>query len=61
MELDEVTSSFGFWILGGGAAMATILGYIWSKKMEWVPMPIWQLILIIIVEFIAAAFFVMKE
>ena len=39
MELDEVTSSAGFWLLGGGAATATIMGYIWSKKMEWIPLP----------------------
>jgi len=61
MDLDEVTGSFGFWALGGGAAIATIMGYIWSKKMEWIPLPLWQLILIIVVEFAAAAFFVMRE
>jgi len=61
MELDEVTSSFGFWALGGGAAIATILGYIMSKRMEMVAMPLWQLVVIILVEFVAAAFFVMRE
>jgi len=61
MELDEVTSSFGFWALGGGAAIATILGYIMSKRMDMVAMPLWQLVVIILVEFVAAAFFVMRE
>ena len=61
MELDELMGSLGFWLLGGGAAIATILGYIMSKKMDMVMMPLWQLILIIVVEFVAAAFFVMRE
>jgi len=61
MELDEVTSSFGFWALGGGAAIATILGYIMSKRMDMIAMPLWQLVVIILVEFVAAAFFVMRE
>jgi hypothetical protein len=61
MELSEVTNSPGFWLLGFGAATATILGYIASKKMDLMPLPLWQLILIIIVEFAAAAFFVARE
>jgi len=61
MELDEVFSSFGFWALGGGAAIATVMGFILSKKWEIAAMPLWQLIVIIAVEFVAAAFFVMKE
>jgi len=61
MELSEVTGSFGFWALGGGAAIATLLGFIASKRMDLIALPIWQLLLIIAVEFVAAAFFVMKE
>ena len=57
----EVFEEPGFWILGGGAVIATILGYIWSRKMDWIPLPFWQLIIIIIVEIIAAAFFASRE
>ena len=57
-QLDlEILEEPGFWILGGGAVIATIIGYIWSRKMEWIPLPLWQLILIIVVELVAAAFF----
>ena len=61
MELDEVTSSSAFWLLGAGGTAATILGYIASKKMEMVSMPLWQLAIIILVIWGASAFFVMKE
>jgi len=50
----------GFWILGGMAVAATIVGYIMSKRMEWVALPLWQLIVIIVVEIIAAAIFTLK-
>jgi len=61
MDLDEVTGSPGFWLLGLGATAATVMGYVASKKMDMVSMPIWQLILIIGVEWVASAFFVMRE
>lgn len=60
-QLDlEILEEPGFWILGGGAVIATIAGYIMSRNMGWMPLPWWQLIIIIIVELVAAAFFVSR-
>jgi len=61
-QLDlEILEEPGFWILGGGAVAATLIGYIWAKKMEWVPMPFWQLLVVLVVELIAAAFFASRD
>ena len=57
----EILEGPRFWLLGGGAVIATIAGYIWSRKMDWIPLPWWQLIIIIVVELIAAAFFASRE
>jgi len=57
-QLDlEILEEPGFWILGGGAVAATVIGYIASRKMGWVPIPLWQMGVLIIVEVIAAAVF----
>jgi len=61
MDIEETLASPGFWLLGGGAVAATMIGYIWSKKQEWVALPLWQLIILIIVELLAAAFFAAQE
>ena len=54
-QLDmDVLSEPAFWILAGFSVSATLLGYIMSKKMEWVPLPIWQLLIILIVEVVAS-------
>ena len=56
VEFDEILNSPGFWLLGGGAVAATILGWKMSAGMgasfTW-----WQLLIIIVVELGAAAFF----
>jgi hypothetical protein len=46
----ELLSDPGFIILGGGAVLATVLGYIWGLKMGWDSFPIWQLLIIIAAE-----------
>jgi len=57
-QLDlEILEEPGFWILGGGAVVATVIGYILSRNMGWTPIPIWQLIVLIVAELVAAAFF----
>ena len=61
MDLGEVFESPGFWLLGGGAVTATILGYMMSKKMDMPPLPIWQLAVLIAVELAAAAFFAARD
>ena len=61
-QLDlEILEEPGFWLLGGGAVFATILGYIMSRKMEWIPIPLWQMGILIIVELVAAAFFASRS
>jgi len=53
----EVITSAGFVILAALAISATVLGYIWGKKMGYDTFPAWQLILIIGVELVASYFF----
>jgi len=60
MELDEVAGSPGFWLLGAGGTIAVLMGYIMSKKMDMVAMPIWQVAIVILVIWAASAFFVMR-
>jgi len=57
----EILEEPGFWILGGGAVAATMIGYIMSRKMGWIPIPIWQLGILLLVEIAAAAFFVSRS
>ena len=61
LDLSEVLENPGFWLLGGGAVIATMIGYIASKKMDLMPLPIWQLAILILVELIAAAFFASRD
>jgi len=60
-QLDEIVDNPAFWLLGGGAVIATIFGYIISKRAGWEVLPLWQMGVIIIVELIAAAFFALRE
>jgi len=50
----------GFVILACMAVGATVLGYIIGKKSDLPSMPVWQLILIIVVEIIASYFIVQR-
>ena len=61
MDFDEILESPAFWILGGGGLIAEILGYIWAKKMEWTPMPFWQLLVMMLGTLVAAAFFATRD
>jgi len=60
-QIDEVLGSPVFWLLGGGAVAATVLGYILGKKWGIDSFPLWQLGIIIIGELVAAAFFALRE
>jgi len=61
MELDEVLSSPGFWLLGIGGLSAEILGYTWSRNAGMDIMPFWQLMVMMLVTLAAAAFFGSQE
>jgi len=58
---EGVTDSPGFWILGAGGTAMVILGYIMSKRMELMAMPIWQVAIMVLVIWGAAAFFSMSR
>ena len=61
MDIEEIFESPGFWLLGGGGTIATVMGYIWSRNQGWQVLPIWQLIIIIITILVASAFFGTRE
>lgn len=61
MDIDEITESPAFWLLGGGGVAAELLGYIISKRMHMMVLPIWQLLIILIGTVIIAAIFALKE
>ena len=60
-QIGEIFDNPAFWLLGGGAVIATVIGYIVSKKAGWEALPLWQMGIIIIVELIAAAFFATRD
>jgi hypothetical protein len=57
----EILMSVPFLVLFGFSFTATILGYIMGNKWGLPSLPIWQLIAIIVVEFIASYFFVARQ
>ena len=61
MELGELTESPGFWLLDVGGTAAIVLGYIMSKRMDLVAMPLWQVGAMVLVVWGAAAFFAMQN
>jgi len=61
MEIDDLIENPAFWILGGGGVAMELLGWIWSKRMGWVAMPFWQLLVMMLGTLVAAAIFANKE
>lgn len=59
--IEEALDSPGFWILGGGAVTAELLGWIMSKRAGWEALPFWQLALLMLGTLIASAFFATRE
>ena len=59
--IEEALESSAFWILGGGALIAEILGYIIAKKSGLEIFPLWQFIIVIIGTLVAAAWFATKD
>lgn len=54
--LEDALSSPGFYILGGGAVVATVIGWTMSRSFG-ASLPLWQLLVIVVVELIVAALF----
>lgn len=61
MVFDDILDNPAFWLLGGGAVIAEVLGFIIAKKNDLDVFPVWQFILVIIGTLIAAAFFATRE
>lgn len=59
--LEEAMEKLGFWIMIGGGTAAILLGWIGSKKAGWMTLPLWQVIVMIIVVFIASVFFATRD
>lgn len=59
--IEEALESPGFYILGFGGSIMAILGWMMSKNMGWTPLPLWQLIVMVVVILIASAFFATKD
>jgi hypothetical protein len=61
MGLEDALETEGFWILGGVGTAMVILGWIMSKKMDMVSLPLWQMAIVIAVIWIASAFFAGRD
>lgn len=59
--IDELMESPAFWMLGGGAIIAELLGWLYSRNHLDYSMPIWQLIIMMLGTLGAAAYFALKE
>ena len=55
--IEEALETPGFYILAGLGVGAEVLGFIMAKSMGWMPMPLWQLIIIMVGTIAASAFF----
>jgi hypothetical protein len=58
---EEALESEGFWILGGVGTAMVVLGWIMSKKMDMVALPLWQMAILILVIWIASAYFASRD
>lgn len=61
MDFEEVLEEPGFWILGGGAVLMELIGYVISKRALEYSLPWWQLLILIVGTLIAAAFFATRD
>lgn len=58
MNVEDILANPVFWILGGGAVIAELIGYIISKRSESLPtFPLWQFLILVIGTIIIAAVF----
>ena len=59
--IDELLESPAFWLLGGGGIAAELIGYMASKRMDLMPLPLWQLGVMMAGTLVAAAYFALKD
>ena len=53
--LENAMEKPGFWILGAGGTAAVLIGWIMSKKSGWVALPIWQILLTVVIIWVASS------
>ncbi len=58
--IEEALDSPGFWLLGCGGTIAIVAGWIMARNMELEMLPLWQLVTLIVVVWVASAFFAAK-
>jgi hypothetical protein len=61
MGLEDALETEGFWILGGVGTAMVILGWILSRKWDMASLPLWQMLILIAVIWVASAFFAGKD
>ncbi len=61
MDIEEMFTNPFTYLLGGGGAVAVVIGWIAARQMEMPLMPIWQMLLMVVVCFIAGAVFANRE
>ena len=59
--IEEAMEKPGFWILGVVGTACVLIGWIASKKMELMTMPIWQVLIMIIVVWGASIVFASRD
>jgi hypothetical protein len=57
----EIVASLPFMILSAMALGATAFGYLISIKMGWIPMPLWQLLIMMAGELVAVYLIVYRN
>jgi len=61
MSLDEVVEKPGFWLLGAGGTVAVLFGWIMSKRSGWMTLPLWQMLVLLVVVWVASVVFASKD
>lgn len=62
MDIDDILNNPGFWILGGLAVVAELIGFIISKKSTDLPaFPFWQFLLLVLGTIFIAAVIAGRE
>lgn len=61
MGLEEALEEPAFWLLGGGAVIAELIGWAISKKALGFAFPFWQLAFLLLGTIVAAAFISLRD
>jgi len=56
-DISEASEKVGFWILGGVGTACVLLGWMMSRQQDWIALPLWQVLVLIAVVWIASIIF----